>query len=195
MEVSKDFEKAIKALQEGNSILPTGTCFDDAIDLIEHWIFQDPQIDWHKRIRLGHGICGPNEDNKNEYAHAWVELDGKEVWQDGIVEGNLCSFGVDIEQFYRKYKAHDVTLYTLKEFGLKNLEYAHYGPWESRYYDLTKDSKNLPMDHSRVKCCKNPDLKSHNSAPFNKLTVFCKNCGYCHELPERKKKVKSEYFK
>lgn len=123
--------------KNGDTISPTHTCFDDALDLISKWIKTSPQIDWHAKLRLGHGIC--LKEDGEPYAHAWVEADGKEVWQDGYIGDERISYAVSKEEFYEGYRVQKFTLYTLRALALENLKHGHYGPWVPEYHELTRN--------------------------------------------------------
>lgn len=134
-------------MKNAKNMFPTGTCFDDAIDLMQRWIQANPTPEWHQRLRLAHGICirfeGPIS---RPFAHAWVESDGKEVWQDGFLDGKRCSYSVDKAEFYREFGVLDFTLYTLREMALENLKYGHYGPWKAAYHELTLNRGARPLE-------------------------------------------------
>jgi hypothetical protein len=136
--LTKAFRKA------GNTIKPTGTCFDDAIDFIQIQV-KDKNPAWRMRLKLGHGICLNENDNNAPFAHAWVELDGEEVIQDGWLGEERCTFSVSKEEFYKAYQVQEFTLYSLREMALENLIHGHFGPWKPEYHALTRNSNKRAL--------------------------------------------------
>lgn len=129
-----------RLLESGEPLRPTGTCFDDAIDLIEAIVLADYDPRWRERLRLAHGICQiPGTGQR--FAHAWVEIDGKECWQDALLKGIRCTISKDKADFYKDLRVQVVTLYTLEEMALENLRSNHYGPWKPEYDALTRNPR------------------------------------------------------
>lgn len=121
---------------------PTHQCFDDALDYLEHvattlsWVLARQHI-------LAHGICIMPEDSAHPgepYAHAWVEHLSR-VIQAGLVKGERVYFCTSEEDFETVFQPHDVTRYTLEEAAKENARTGHYGPWMSKYKELTREQK------------------------------------------------------
>jgi hypothetical protein len=124
---SKDLEEL--------KILPTGTCFDDALFV---WaIFTK-----NSRVPayLCHGIC-LLADGK-PYAHAWIERVDLCIFS-GIMQGEKMAFEVPQPDFYEYFRVtDDVTKYTTEDFlSFEDLHERKAGPWEKRYIELTTDGK------------------------------------------------------
>ncbi len=119
-----------------NTIYPTGTCFDDALDFIMR---ERP-----KEYLLVHGIC--TADDGDDYAHAWVEaVDQKTAIGFGLaeVDGKKVEIGyeVDIEEFYERMRVSEKTKYGFWDMVRENHAKGTYGPWEEKYLKLCKDYK------------------------------------------------------
>lgn len=124
---SKDLEEL--------KILPTGTCFDDALFL---WaIFTK-----NSRVPayLCHGIC--LHADGEPYSHAWVEKVDLCIFS-GIMQGEKMAFEVPQPDFYEYFRVtDDVTKYTTEDFlRFEDLHERKAGPWEERYIELTTDGK------------------------------------------------------
>lgn len=117
----------------------TGTCFDDATQMLERWIFgNENKEDWHNLVKVAHGIC--KHENGHEYAHAWLEKIGPEfveVWQGGLIKGVRIDYCVERREFYKELSVRDVTLYSLREFALENVRTGHCGPFRADLDALT----------------------------------------------------------
>ena len=80
--------------KEIETIHPTHTCFDDALELF--MVFAKNQ-----RIRptLVHAICQKEDGEK--FSHAWVERDGV-VYFVGLVNGKKYGFECELPAYYAK---------------------------------------------------------------------------------------------
>jgi hypothetical protein len=131
-------------------LLPTGTCFDDALELMAQYAVNRPEV--RDRLVLVHGICHfPPEGNVNgecagePYAHGWLELDG-EVWQCAILPeplpelgaaaGEKVAFTKPIAEHYERLRITDTTRYTLRQAYEENARTELFGPWVERYQVL-----------------------------------------------------------
>lgn len=130
-------------------LLPTGTCFDDALELMAHYANNDPSV--RDRLVLVHGIAHFTEDGGwlgdqvpgTPFAHGWVELDG-EVWQCAILPeplgeweaGEEVAFAIPIADHYERLRITDATYYTLHEAYEENRRTNLFGPWIERYQVL-----------------------------------------------------------
>lgn len=114
------------------NIFPTHHCFDDALDFLEELSKQkNPMI---HRIRVVHAICLAPDGN--EYAHAWVEQDGKFVIFAGMVDGEKQWFAGEVGEYYAEHKVQETVKYTPREALAENLKHETYGPWVDRYKAL-----------------------------------------------------------
>lgn len=127
-------------------IRPTNTCFDDALDFVEHVARSLQLSPAEQRRRLDclvvvHGVCLSPVDN-GPYAHAWVEETdegGTVVWQAGIVRGLRMFYSLEVDDFVANARPQDMTRYTVGEAIQLNHQTDHYGPWEPRYVDLCRE--------------------------------------------------------
>src|ERR1043165_3374248 len=80
-----------------DNIYPTGTCFDDALDLLVAVLKLNPQ--WEPEIRLVHGICRAPDGHR--YAHAWVEDDSDATCAFyGVLQGKRRLFKARRDEYY-----------------------------------------------------------------------------------------------
>lgn len=109
-------------------IKPTFLCFDDALELINERVLEDPTtID---TLILVHGLaCGRDG---SPYAHAWVE-DADLCWDAGLVDGQRIYYAVARKEYYAARQIVSSTRYTVKDACRQNLQSGHYGPWLSTY--------------------------------------------------------------
>lgn len=123
-----------------DSVYPTHTCFDDAIEFIEIQIRENKIKDLEdKHYLLCHGIMNPRENNleNKEIAHAWVEHNN-DVWFAGIYKGEKMWVCVDKREYYNESNILDVTCYNIKELYEFNTKFKTYGPWKTDYLNLCK---------------------------------------------------------
>jgi len=117
-------------------VLPTGTCFDDALFLWAIFTKNTRAIPCY----LVHGIC--LHADGTPYSHAWVERVDLCIFS-GIMQGEKMAFEVPQPEFYDYFKVtDDVTKYSTEDFLLfEDLHERKAGPWEERYIALTTDGK------------------------------------------------------
>lgn len=123
-------------------VLPTHTCFDDALEFFEELIKAGHPPAVLRSYNIVHGICLNADDGDRPYAHAWVEgtHDGEHrVVQAGILNGKKIWFSVLHAEFYEKYKVQAHTRYTIDEAVALNRSTGHYGPWRDEYEALTRN--------------------------------------------------------
>lgn len=152
MSEDNDAEIIKEALMSGEPIMPTHTCFDDALDMVCRWIQAEPKKKWNSIVLLCHGICRAADDEP--FAHAWLEMPGNEgieVWQSGLVRGKKFAFSVDRDEFYDEMKVSKMTQYTLKEAWMKNKKHGTYGPWDTRYLKLCGRPRRLSLVSQSLK--------------------------------------------
>jgi hypothetical protein len=123
------------------TILPTGTCFDDAIEYLNE-IALHGQRERLLTLKLVHGICLAPEGAQEgtPFAHAWVEEAGVCV-QAGLFSGEpqKVYYGVKRAEFYAKLRVQVATYYTAPEVVVHNRRTGHFGPWEHLYRDLCQE--------------------------------------------------------
>lgn len=111
-------------------IRPTFHCFDDALELINERVLEDPAGAPWPHLRLVHGLA--RGENGDRYAHAWVEEDDR-CWDAGLVDGQRIYYAVPHDEFYEARQIHRTTVYTVRQACLENLTSGHYGPWRWEY--------------------------------------------------------------
>jgi len=116
-----------------DTLEPTHSCFDDAIEFMDYAIRKNglENID-NDGFKLVHGIC---EKDGREFSHAWVEWDAGEnyVIFCGIVNGEKIYVGTRREDYYTQFGVKERTRYNGTEMLQMNLKHFHYGPWEKKY--------------------------------------------------------------
>lgn len=120
------------------TLLPTHTCFDDALEYCEHRVKQDRRLVRSNKLTLVHGVLTVPEGPKRgqPFAHAWVEEGGR-VWQDGFLEdGTRVTWSMDRKEFAEKLGLQKETRYTLLEALAENDRSGTYGPWLPEYQAL-----------------------------------------------------------
>lgn len=110
---------------------PTHQCFDDAIEFLTARI-QRRDLPDTTTLRLVHGMC--LAQNGTEYAHAWVEEQGRCV-DCGIVDGERVFFQLATPAYYEMRSVQRTRCYTIDEAWAWNLRSGHHGPWEKPYID------------------------------------------------------------
>lgn len=109
-------------------IKPTFQCFDDALELINERVLEDPTtID---TLTLVHGLAVGTDGTP--YAHAWVE-ERDLCWDAGLVDGERIYYAVARKEFYPTRQIIGFTRYTVTEACRQNFESGHYGPWLPQY--------------------------------------------------------------
>jgi len=134
------------------TILPTHTCFDDAMEVV-NLLLKEGDAGRIDKARLVHGIClapdGPLAGTP--FAHAWVE-DGTACIQAGMLNGEKVFFGVEREEYLRSMRVQASTSYTLLEACVQNLASFHFGPWEPAYLAIIRPGDRTIFsedDHGR----------------------------------------------
>jgi hypothetical protein len=117
-----------------NQILPTGQCFDDALEYLAERLRSAPR-DLAKRWRLAHGICRGNYEGAL-YAHAWLEEHHDVCWDFGLIDGTRVAFSMKKHEYYAARHVVECTLYTPRQALAENLRTQHFGPWKDSYRAL-----------------------------------------------------------
>jgi hypothetical protein len=122
-----------------NTIYPTNTCFDDALDLIASILKAHPHAAYTDEFVLVHAIC-VHPDDGHDFSHAWVEDNPRgRVLAMGIYKGERIMVIEERPKFYAELKPKDVTKYTPREAWQENKRTMHYGPWKEQYLKLCRD--------------------------------------------------------
>lgn len=126
--------------EPNNTIYPTHSCFDDAMEFME-FVAKEYKNEDLSFLKLVHGTV--KGDDGLPHAHAWVEDSGTEVAiYAGVLKCEKVYFYTPIEEFYSGWRVQETTKYTIKETVENNLRTIHFGPWEQKYKDLVADDKH-----------------------------------------------------
>lgn len=126
----------------GKTILPTRTCFDDALEYLE-WIAAELLLRYGPvdavrsellNYTVVHAICLHPEEN-HPFAHGWVEHDGEAI-EAGILDGVRITYAMPLETHNAKLRVQERTEYTMPEIIEHNYRTGHTGPWIERYAAL-----------------------------------------------------------
>lgn len=127
-------------------LYPTRHCFDDAIELCEHWAREDP--DTALSLVVVHGIVLVPDSQPADASdiapgtrsvHAWVETPAGLVFDAGLNEaGERFVFSVEKADYYAHYRVQETTRYTMPEVLAANRASGHYGPWKPEYQALCR---------------------------------------------------------
>jgi hypothetical protein len=121
-------------------ILPTHTCFDDALDFLTAQCVADPTaVD---NFVLVHAILlapeGPSEGRP--FAHAWVEV-GDIAWLSGVVDGRRVYYAVKQVEYYAQMRPISMTKYSAQAAVEENYKHHNFGPWQPEYIALCGSSR------------------------------------------------------
>lgn len=122
-------------IQSGDQVLPTHSCFDDALRFFALW----PNLVARNNALIVHGIC-IGSDAGVRYAHAWVEVDdamhGRAVCQSGMLDGETFFMLVAVEDYYVKMNVHSAYKYSFVEAIVHTVNEGIAGPWEQELKEL-----------------------------------------------------------
>lgn len=126
------------------AILPTHTCFDDALDVLADMVKASPSQT--ADLFLVHGLCRAPDGHL--YAHAWVEwertpADVQCVFA-GILEGECGHFMGDRAAYYAEIHVEETTRYPVEAAIAENVRHNHYGPWVARYREHCRTQEATP---------------------------------------------------
>lgn len=131
------------------TILPTHTCFDDALDWVSEAVVKKGKTD----LFLVHGIqCISTLNGDHLFAHAWIE-EGDLCWDFGILQENgaKIAFAVQRAEYYAERQCRDVTRYTPFEACRENYNSNHFGPWKEKYRALCgREPTVLGVTHASI---------------------------------------------
>lgn len=133
---------------KAHGILPTHTCFDDALDLLaaiakdRYGAILNPGIEKDFEFKLCHAICV--DPKGKQYAHAFVEDEkNDQVRSMGRVAGHdaIVEYCADRKEYYDHFKVIKVWRYDLLEAYILNRMHENYGPWQLELLKLCKNYK------------------------------------------------------
>lgn len=132
---------------------PTHSCFDDAMEFLEHRVKLEPGLARARSLVLVHAIClAPDGPQKGTpFAHAWVEelMAGSVaewfVWESGLLDGKRSTFAVTRESHRAGLQVQDETRYTLHDVLRENTRTGTFGPWEEKYRALCRHGDAPPV--------------------------------------------------
>lgn len=116
------------------TLLPTHTCFDDAIEMIEQFLLK-------KRfppdgLFLIHAIVAP--DGMKDSSHAWVEDKNDTAFFIAILESRKVVVECSAAQYRKELHVKALTAYTMRETWELNKLHRTYGPWKQEYIALCR---------------------------------------------------------
>lgn len=123
------------------TLYPTHSCFDDAIEYIEHRLYAEAPAAFATRADddapdipiLVHAICVAPDGTR--YAHAWVE-EQQQCWEGALHQGEKIWFAVPRDEHEAWRRPEQTTRYTLRQVGEENRRTGTYGPWDPAYLAL-----------------------------------------------------------
>ena len=121
-------------------LLPTHTCFDDAIETLGE-MFTASHNDYAD-LRLVHGLV--RLPNGKLSAHAWCEFEKNAktyVVFVAILNGERQHFVGEQGEYYAEIGVVETTRYTVEQAALENRRSGNLGPWLPRYRARTRDAK------------------------------------------------------
>ena len=128
----------------GENILPTGTCFDDAMDFLAVLCKESPLGGYQPGLFLVHGIC---EKGGEPFSHAWCEQ-GEMVWFSGIFRGEKGMLQTTKKEYYAEMVVTRFTRYSPAEAAEEYQRSISFGPWLDCYIKLTRQGREqseLPL--------------------------------------------------
>ncbi|QOR55578.1 MAG: hypothetical protein UMS36scaffold28_68 [Phage 59_13] len=117
-------------------LLPTHTCFDDAVANMAILLNQNG-IQVKDEIRIVHAIIAPYG---KPLAHAWVTFRGRAYFSGVMPGGWRAGVSMETERYERGMKVVEATRYTIDEAVAEELEKG-IGPWKPEYRALCNAPK------------------------------------------------------
>lgn len=115
-------------------ILPTHTCFDDAIDFLLDFAHDAN----NRSFCVVHGLC-VGRSCGTLYVHAWVEEANRQlVWQGGVIRATAKHvwWALPRAEFYRLYAVQKTSRYPVERV-MAMLDATNFnGPWRPDYLAL-----------------------------------------------------------
>lgn len=121
------------------TIRTTGTCFDDACDIVTN-----PDIipyNEHKEAFIIHGLVSRKENKKSKYAHAWVLFKGRRMELCIDEENETCCVCYSEKEFNAIYTVYHQTAYKLIDIIIEGLKspLKSTGPFKRKYLKHCSD--------------------------------------------------------
>ena len=139
----------MKEAGSNNTVYPTYSCFDDAMEFIDYVACEYNGEDT-SMITLVHGLM--TGDDGEPHSHAWVEDSStKTAIFAGLWKGEKIYFYSPIDEFRKSYRITYYTRYTIKEALMKNMEHLHFGPWEPKYVALCGDGDKFTIGSGQMR--------------------------------------------
>jgi hypothetical protein len=120
--------------------MPTGQCFDDAIELFQeileqaHGWEQSMQRELVASLRLVHAIVMVGD---KQSAHAWVEDETHDlVYFTGFLNGEKARFAAPRGEYRAVHGVVEELRYNYSEMIVNNRAYRTFGPWNHKYLEL-----------------------------------------------------------
>lgn len=127
-------------------VMPTHTCFDDALEIIEALVRVDPRLARGADLVLVHAICvSPTGE---EYAHAWAENNGVALFA-GVIDGERTWLAADAREYAADARMKESTRYTPRQAWEENKRSGTFGPWIDRYLALCGGGRVFMPEPSR----------------------------------------------
>jgi len=123
-------------------LLPTGRCFDDAIEYLAARVKGDPALAHGKTLRLVHGLARAHDAAGTVYAHAWCE-DGEDCWDAALLEGRRVYYRVARVEYYAARQIEETTHYTVRQAARANRRTRSYGPWKPQYLECCGSGRTI----------------------------------------------------
>lgn len=131
-----------------NTLMPTFTCFTDALEYCELRVIGTPAIAHSETFLLVHGLATANYGTECglPYAHGWVEEEIDEgwiCWGSAMYCGQRVFYACPRDEFYQEFGVTDFTRYTMREAWEHNRDSGHYGPWLEKYQVLCSSEHRI----------------------------------------------------
>jgi hypothetical protein len=142
-------------------ILPTHTCFDDALEYLALRVAQDPRLAHGSSLQLVHGIAlipVGQADAGEPFAHAWVEEAGY-CWTAGLLNGARILVKRERAEFYRALRVQQTTAYSVRRAWQENKRSETFGPWRAEYLALCRQSVRADAQSTDVDAAGSPSTK------------------------------------
>lgn len=130
-------------------LLPTFTCFDDALEFVVAMATEEPCLVMADDLFIVHGICltcGDGDDNGADgaivgrdvpYSHGWVEWHGH-VIEAGMLDGQRVYISSDVERWNAMHRPQHTTRYVVRQALEEAVRWQHHGPWLPEYQALCR---------------------------------------------------------
>lgn len=112
-----------------DSLYPTHTCFDDAIEIIEFFCKSNPALIKMESISLIHAVIHPPK--YDIHAHAWIEWHFRNaIFQKNVYQGEKIITEFHRDTYWQNSRVLIYRKYSMKDVARLNKESGTYGPWD-----------------------------------------------------------------